>query len=141
MSEQVDHEEWMEPEEDWAAQRQAAPGNVRIVIEGPAADRYTLEMLASLLLGSATEGSEQFALRLKQWQANSEKTGKQMFAESQDETEQERLRYALIGLLAAAPGAAQKTFSTAAERHAGQDSRGDAQERIVAGLNDQREDP
>lgn len=113
MPEQADHEEWMEPEEDWATEREVPTGTVRIVIEGPAAERYTLETLASLLLGSATEGGEQFALRLKQWQASADNQGNQVYAESPNETEQERLRYALIGLLAAAPGAAEKTLSTA----------------------------
>lgn len=115
MSEQMDHDEWMEPEEDWGQERQAAAGTVRIMIEGPASERPTLEALASLLLGSATEGGEQFARRLKQWQAGTDHSGNQIYSESPDETDRERIRYALIGLVAAAPGAAQKTFTTALE--------------------------
>lgn len=113
MSEQMDHDEWMEPEGDWGEERQAAAGTVRIMIKGPGSERYTVETLASLLLGSAAEGSEQFARRLKQWQAGADRSGNQIYSESPDETDRERLRYALIGLVAAAPGAAQKTFTTA----------------------------
>lgn len=113
VSEIVEHEEWMEPEEDWAEQRQLASGNVRIVVEGPAPDKYTLEMLASLLLGSATEGGEQLAVRLKRWQATTDGRGNEIYSEPLNETDQERLRYAIIGLLAGAPGAAQRTFNTA----------------------------
>lgn len=106
-------EEWMEPEQDWARDREQRNGAVRIVIEGPAPERYTLEMLASLLLGSATEGSEQFARRLDRWQANIDARGKKIYSESPHETEEERLRYALIGLLSTAPGAAQRTLAAA----------------------------
>jgi hypothetical protein len=103
-------------EEDEAVQPpEPVPGKVRIVIEGTSAEPYALEILASLLLGGAAEGSDQLGQRLKRWQATVASHGSQVYSESPDESQGEQLRYAAIGLLSQAPDLAQGAFSTAVD--------------------------
>ena len=103
-------------EEDEAVQPPGpVPGKVRIVIESGSADPYALEILASLLLGGAAEGSEQLGQRLKRWQATIASHGSQVYSESPDESQAERLRYAAIGLLSEAPNLAQGALLTAVD--------------------------
>ena len=89
------------------------PGEVRSAIEGGPAEPYTLEILVSLLLGGATEGSEQLSQRLKRWQSSIASQGDQVYSESPYEEQGERLRYAALGLLSYAPDLAQGAVSTA----------------------------
>jgi hypothetical protein len=102
-------------EDDTVQPPEPAPGNVRIIIEGASAEPYTLEILASLLLGGAAEGTDQLGRRLKRWQATIASHGSQVYSESPDESQGEQLRYAAIGLLSQAPDLAQGAFSTAAD--------------------------
>jgi hypothetical protein len=102
-------------EEDWAPPPQAVPGKVRIVIEGNPPEADTVRLLASLLLGGAVEGSDQFFRRLQQWQAATANKNSEIYSESPHETDNERLRYALIGLLSKTPELTNSTFSTAIE--------------------------
>lgn len=101
-------------EEDWGPPSNPPhpPGNVRIVIEG-GPDEPLVQALTSLLIGSATEGGDQFVRRLKEWQANSNRLSTEIYSESPNETDTERVRYALIGLLSKAPNAAQGLMETA----------------------------
>lgn len=89
------------------------PGNVRIAIEGTPVEPEALEILVSLLLGGATEGGDQISRRLKRWQATIASQGSQVYSESPDESQGERLRYAAIGLLSQAPDLAQGALSAA----------------------------
>jgi len=86
-------------------------------IEGPRArsEPYALDILASLLMGGATEGGERLGQRLKRWQATTASRGSQVYSESPDESQGERLRYAVIGLLSHAPDLAQGALSTAVD--------------------------
>jgi hypothetical protein len=113
MSQNMDDDELMEGEAPAAPPRAVPPGNVRITIQGSTGDPYVLETLASLLLGSAAEGSELLASRLKQWQANTDSRGREIYSESPDETDAERLRYAAVGVLARAPGVAGDVLTRA----------------------------
>jgi hypothetical protein len=89
------------------------PGNVRSAVQGAPAEPDVLEILASLLLGGAAEGGDILGERLKRWQAATTNRSSQLYSESPDESEEERLRYAMIGLLAQAPDLAQGALSTA----------------------------
>ncbi len=116
MFERVDEKELRDDGLDWVNEREAAmlPSRARSPdSKSPPDTHSSLSSLASLLLGSATEGSEQFAVRLKQWQAATDRRGDEIYSESPYETGNERLRYALIGLAALAPGKAQRTLNTA----------------------------
>jgi hypothetical protein len=93
--------------------RASQGGSVRIVIEGAPSDAETIRSLASLLLGSTVEGSEQLARRLQAWQAESEGRGEVLFPESPDESEAERLRFALVGLASMAPAVGASLLSSA----------------------------
>lgn len=115
MSSNMIPDEEIDDEQDWVQQREVANGKVRITIEGSTSDSYVLESLARLMLGSATEGGDQFFRRLKEWQANTDQRGNAIYSESPDESDQERLRYALIGLLAQAPGTAHAFLSSAVQ--------------------------
>jgi len=88
-------------------------GKVQIVIKGAPSQPYVLDILASLLMGGATEGGEQLVQRLKRWQGTTASQGSQVYSESPDEGQSERVRYAVIGLLAHAPDLAQGALSTA----------------------------
>jgi len=101
-------------DEDEAIQsREPVSGKVRIVIEGARSEPYVLDILASLLMGGAAEGGEQLGQRLKRWQATTASRGSQVYSESPDESQGERLRYAVVGLLSQAPDLAQGALSTA----------------------------
>lgn len=113
-----------EEEEEWGPP--PAPGNVRIVIEG-SPDAPLVRALSGLLIGTATEGSDQFLRRVKEWQDRTDRRGNEIYSESPDETDAERLRYALIGLLVQAPGAAMGALDTAIELS-------DSAYRLVTGL-------
>jgi hypothetical protein len=102
-------------EEDWGPPPQPVPEKVRIVIEGTPPEADTVRLLASLLLGGAVEGSDQFFRRLQEWQAATSSKSGETYSESPNETENERLRYALIGLLSKTPELTHSTFSTAIE--------------------------
>lgn len=111
----MDHDDFEEDDDEVVQLPEAVPGNVRIVIEGTSGEPYALEILASLLLGGATEGSNQLGRRLKRWQATIASHGSQVYSESPDESQREQLRYAAIGLLSQAPDLAQGAFSTAVD--------------------------
>ena len=115
MSDEMDGGKFIDEEEDWTQRRVQAPRKVRVVIEGPASESYVLGALAGLLLGGATEGSDQFFRRLKQWQARTDSRASEIDAESPDENDEDRLRYAAIGLLSKASDMAQGAFSTAVQ--------------------------
>lgn len=102
-------------EEDWGPPPKPVPEKVRITIEGTPPEADTVRLLASLLLGGAVEGSDQFRRRIRQWQASTASRSGEIYSESPDETDNERLRYALIGLLSKTPELTQGTFSTAME--------------------------
>lgn len=116
MPKDMDDAAFGEDEEEWGPPPgpPPAPGNVRIVIEG-SPDAPLVRAFSSLLIGTATEGSNQFLRRLKEWQVKTESRGSEIYSESPDETDTERLRYALIGLLVQAPGAAKGALVTALE--------------------------
>jgi hypothetical protein len=101
-------------EEEWETPppAQAAPGNVRIVIEG-GPDEPLVKAITTLLIGSATEGGDQFVRRLREWQSNTNRLGNGIYSESPNESDAERFRYLLIGLLAEAPDVAQSLLSAA----------------------------
>jgi hypothetical protein len=104
-----------EQEPDPVTARPPSSGQVRILIEGAPSELLALNALASLLLGSATEGGDQLARRLDKWQAEIRSNSGALYSESPNETEAERLRFALIGLLTIAPGKASAMFSTAVD--------------------------
>jgi len=100
--------------EDEAAQLpEPISGKVQIVIEGTPSEPYALDILASLLMGGATVVGEQLGQRLKRWQSTTASQGSQIYSESPDESQAERLRYAVIGLLGQAPDLAQGALSNA----------------------------
>jgi hypothetical protein len=99
-------EEWEQP-----PSTQTAPGNVRIVVEG-GAEEPVVKALTALLIGSATEGSDQFFQRLKAWQSSTKSLGTEIYSESPDESDGIRLRYMMIGLLSEAPDVAQGLLDT-----------------------------
>jgi len=115
----MDDDDFVEDENAVAQPPEPVPGKVRLVIEGTPAEPYALDILASLLRGGATEGSDQLGRRLKRWQATIASHGSQVYSESSDESQEERLRYALIGLLSQAPDLAQGALSTAVDAAAG----------------------
>lgn len=124
MPEDPDVSTFGEEEEEWGPP--PVPGNVRIVIEG-SPDAPLVRALSGFLIGTATEGSDQFLRRVKEWQDRTDRRGNEIYSESPDETDTERLRYALIGLLAQAPGAAMGTLDVAIELT-------DSAYRLVTGL-------
>lgn len=75
-------------------------------------DLETLHTLMRLLIGSATEGSDELMRRLKAWQQEIEQTTANTLVISPDETELARLRYAFIGFLFESPRAVMKGVST-----------------------------
>jgi hypothetical protein len=89
------------------------PVNVRSAAEGAPAEPDVFEILVSLLIGGAAEGGDLLGVRLKRWQAASASRGSQIYSESPDESEEDRLRYAVIGLLSRGPELAQGALSTA----------------------------
>jgi hypothetical protein len=95
--------------------RELIPRNVRLPAKDARSEPYTLEILASLLLGGALEGSEQLSRRLRRWQDTTTSQSSQIYSESRDESPEERLRYAVVGLLSEAPAVAQGTFLAAVD--------------------------
>lgn len=106
----MDEPELDEQDQEWAERTAPQKNSVRIIIEGAPADTAVLKSLARLLLGGGIEGSEQLGVRLQEWQRQTDAQKATIYSESPDETEAERLRYALIGLLAAAPAATQSVL-------------------------------
>jgi hypothetical protein len=116
MFERVDDQELNDDGLAWAHEREAAIAPQKSSSRGsvPAsANTSSLASLASLLLGTATEGGEQLSVRLRQWQAAAELRGDEFAGEPPHENDTERIRYALVGLMALAPGKAQRGFSAA----------------------------
>jgi len=89
------------------------PGNAQLAIRDTPVEPDMLEILASLLLGGATEGGDLIGERLKRWQATVASRGSQVYSELPDERPGERLRYAAVGLLSQAPDLAEGALSTA----------------------------
>jgi hypothetical protein len=111
----MDDADYVEDEDEAIQAPEPVPGKARFAIEGTPAEPSALEILASLLLGGATEGSDQLGRRLKRWQTTIASHGSQVYSESPYESQQERLRYAVIGLLSQAPDLAQGALSTAVD--------------------------
>ena len=62
-----DAAEFMDDGEEQGPPPEPTLGNVRIVIKGAPAEPLVLDALVRLLLGSAIEGSDQLARRIKDW--------------------------------------------------------------------------
>lgn len=111
MNNHTDDAAFMDEEEDWSASRPPARGKVRIVIEGAPDEPLVAETFMRLMLGGAVIGKDQLAQRLKRWQTNADLRGSQIYAEPPEESDEERLRYAVIGLLGQTPSAAGSLLS------------------------------
>jgi hypothetical protein len=107
-SELIEDDDWPPPAEPPPARRR-----VRILIEGDASDPYLIRTTTRLLLGGAAEGSDLFVQRLRKWQTETDNLGQAIYSESPDETDGERLRYAMIGLLARGPVVASSALTYA----------------------------
>lgn len=95
----ADEPEFVDKEKDEALEPEPLPETVQPVMNGSPSRASLPALLLYLLLGGATEGTDQFSRRLKQWQAEIESRGDEIYSKSPDETEEERFRYALIGIL------------------------------------------
>ena len=110
-----DDAEFMDDGEEQGQLPEPTLGNVRIVIQGAPSEPLVLDALVRLLLGSAIEGGDQLARRIKDWDVETDGRGSEIYSELPDETDAERLRYALLGVLSKAPDLAQAALSTAVD--------------------------
>jgi hypothetical protein len=99
--------EWLDDDVDWEEVPGPASASPRPARRPVPAEPLLLGTLAKLVLGGVTEGGTQAVQHLKQWQLTAGRNQAELSVESPDETESVRLRYAMIGLVTRAPGAAQ----------------------------------
>ncbi len=103
-----------EYDDDWGPDAGPSTGSMSIVIHGRTVAPYVLRSVARLVLGGATEGGEIFLDRLKTWDTKAESLGRALYHEAPDETQSERLRYAVLGLAAVGAGLARNALSRTA---------------------------
>lgn len=86
----------------------ASAGEEQIGDDAGQLDADTIRNLMRLALGGAFEGSAEVARRLERWQSQAGQAVEQVGDSSSDETDLDRLRFALVGLLFETPDVVER---------------------------------